>query len=167
MAAFKVVILPRFSVINECRICPEQNFFPLHVWFLIFEFLEIEKMQKKVMIVDDDDDIRKYVSDILSREGHDILTASSGKECLEKVEGGFKGVVLMDVMMPEMNGWEVIKELVKRKLLNDVIICILTVKDHPDPAMDEVKEFVLDYIRKPFDPQKLVELVRQYIGYLK
>jgi len=91
---------------------------------------------------------------------------SSGKECLKVLEKGFKGLILLDGVMPEMDGWDTVEEIVESGFINDVTICMLTGVEEPDSKMDALKEYVLDYIRKPFDTQKLMALVKEYLSYI-
>jgi len=124
-------------------------------------------VKRSILVVDDDPSVLYTVKHILERADLKVRTASSGKECLKVLQKGFKGLVLMDVVMPEMDGWDTVKEIVERGFINDVIICMLTGQEEPDSKMDALKEYVLDYIRKPFDTQKLVALAKEYLSYLK
>jgi len=124
-------------------------------------------MEKEVMIVDDDSSVLKTCEKIISRNNIKVRTAESGSECLKELKKGFKGVILMDIIMPEMDGWDTIEEIVKRGYIKNVIITMLTGKDQPDKKMDYLKEYVLDYIRKPFDAQDLIKLIKKYLSYLE
>lgn len=119
------------------------------------------------MIVDDDSSVLKTCEKIISRNNIKVRTAESGSECLKELKKGFKGVILMDIIMPEMDGWDTIEEIVKRGYIKNVIITMLTGKDQPDKKMDYLKEYVLDYIRKPFDAQDLIKLIKKYLSYLE
>jgi DNA-binding response OmpR family regulator len=68
--------------------------------------------------------------------------------------------------MPEMDGWDTIQNLVDKGMVKGNIICMLTGKEATDERMKMFKEYILDYIRKPFDHQKLTELVKEYLAYL-
>ncbi len=68
-------------------------------------------MDKQIMIVDDDPSIRATVEIVLNTKGYSICVVESGKRCLDKLREGFSGLILMDVMMPEMNGWDTIKSI--------------------------------------------------------
>ena len=123
-------------------------------------------MKNSILVVDDDPSVLYTVKHILEKANFTVFTASSGKECLEVLQKGFKGLILMDVVMPEMDGWDTVKEIVERGFINDVIICMLTGVEEPDTRMDALKEYVLDYLRKPFDTQNLVAIVKDYLSYL-
>ena len=123
-------------------------------------------MAKEVMVVDDDPSILFAVRELLESEGFDIVAVSGGKECLEQMEKGFKGVILMDIMMPEMDGWQTVKEIVDRGYLPGNIISMFTARDIGDQKMESLAKYVTDYIQKPFDPGELILTVREYSRHL-
>ena len=117
----------------------------------------------RVMLVDDEESIRETISELLATEGIDIVTAVDSGECLRQLHDGFRGVILMDVMMPEMDGWATIREMEKMGLLEGNIISMLTAMDIPDERMEGLQEVVIDYITKPFDPAGFIETIRKYL----
>lgn len=121
----------------------------------------------KVMIVDDDGAIRDMVSVILARQGIGVLAASGAQECLDFLRDGFRGVILMDIMMPEKNGWETIREIEKADLLNGNIVVMLTSMNSPTEEMEGLQEIVMDYITKPFAPAAFFATIRKYLGFLE
>lgn len=123
-------------------------------------------MDAKVMLVDDEEMIRESVELFFESEGIKILTAASGDECLDYLEEGFRGVILMDVMMPEMNGWDTIRKIVDGDLYDGNIIVMLTALDSPDNKMDGIQEYVTDYLTKPFNPDELMEILKYYFSLL-
>lgn len=125
-----------------------------------------EEKSKGILVVDDDEDILFTVQSIFKKHKHTVITAKSGPECLDILENGFRGVVLMDIMMPGMDGWDTIKEIVDRGLADDLIISMFTAKDIPDTKMEYLKEYVIDYITKPFEPQDLIAAVDEYLELL-
>ena len=77
-------------------------------------------MNNKVMIVDDEPDVLDSLRMVLENENYDVVTVGSGEECLKKLEEGFEGIILMDILMPGMNGFDTIKEIVSRGYINNV-----------------------------------------------
>lgn len=120
----------------------------------------------RVMLVDDEECIRETISELLDSEGIDIVTAAGAGECLQLLRNGFKGVILMDVMMPGKDGWSTIREIEKAGLLKGNIISMLTALDVPDERMEGLQEVIIDYITKPFEPAGFVENVRKYLALL-
>lgn len=118
-------------------------------------------MDKKLMVVDDDPNILITIRSIFEREGYEVLTVDSGMDCINELEMGFKGIILMDIMMPFMDGWDTIREIIKRGLSEDVVISIVTAKGTPDhEKMKGLETYVCDYIAKPFDVKQLISNVR-------
>ena len=124
-------------------------------------------MDTKVMIVDDNESIRESVDILFKAMGMGIITASGGAECLRSLEDGFRGVILMDIMMPEMDGWDTIREIVNRRLYDGNIIIMLTGMNEPDNKMEGVQEYVTDYMTKPFHPNELMDSINYYLSLLE
>ena len=123
-------------------------------------------MNKKVLIVDDNEHIRAAVDFICQSEELDLYSAAGGEECLHHLEAGFRGVILMDIMMPEMDGWDTIREIVGRGLYAGNLIVMLTGLGEPDEKMEGVQEYVTDYLTKPFGPDQLLDSLRSYLALL-
>jgi len=122
-------------------------------------------MEKKLMIVDDDPDILITLRSIFEREGFEVFTVDSGMDCIKELERGFKGVILMDIMMPFMDGWDTIREIIKEGFTEDVVISILTAKGTPDhEKMRGLESHIYDYIAKPFNVRELVSNVNNMIA---
>ncbi len=124
-------------------------------------------MNKNVLVVDDEPSVQYSIKRILEEAGMSVTSAGSGKECLEKLREGYKGLILMDIMMPDMDGWDTIQTIVDEQLDVGNIICMLTGKEVPDKNMDKLKEHILDYITKPFDNKKLIDVVSHYLNLLR
>lgn len=122
-------------------------------------------MEKRIMVVDDDPDILITIRKIFESEGYEVFTVDSGMDCIKELERGFKGIILMDIMMPFMDGWDTIEEISKRGLTKDVVISILTARGTPDrEKIRGLEPYIYDYITKPFDVQKLISDIRQMIA---
>ena len=114
-------------------------------------------MNKKVMIVDDDPDILVSLRNIFEHQKFDVLAVDSGSDCIQELENGFKGIILMDLIMPFMDGWDTLREIIDRGLNKDVLIFIITAIGSPDSEkMKGLESYIHDYIPKPFDLRKLV-----------
>ncbi|RJX41475.1 DNA-binding response regulator [Paenibacillus pinisoli] len=110
-----------------------------------------------VLIVDDDPHIRELVSVILAKEGYQVQQASDGKEAMDAMDDAPADMVILDIMMPNMDGWELCRNLREQY---DIPILMVTAKGE---MRDKVRGFHIgtdDYIVKPFDPQELVVRVR-------
>ena len=80
---------------------------------------------------------------------------------------GFRGIILMDSMMPVMDGPDTIKNIVNENLAEGNIILMLTSRDEPDERLDEVKQYVVDYLAKPADVENLPDILKGYSEFLK
>ena len=123
-------------------------------------------MDAKVMIVDDNRLIRESVKILFENEGVEIFMAEGGMECLALLEEGFRGIILMDIMMPEMDGWDTIREIVERGMYEGNVILMLTGKSEPDNKMEGIQEYVTDYVTKPFNSRQLIDTVT-YLAALR
>lgn len=121
--------------------------------------------RKRVLIVDDDENVRKAVETILRYRGHDVTSASCGREGLDAVRNGFRGVVLMDIFMPGLNGWETIRAVVNEGLHSQILICMLTGTEAGSNG-EGLEEFVFDYLPKPFKNAELIQMVENAAGFL-
>ncbi|MDD2367238.1 MAG: response regulator [Desulfuromonadaceae bacterium] len=117
----------------------------------------------RLMLVDDEECIRETVTELLHLVGIDSISAVDGSSCLRLMHEGFKGVILMDVMMPGLDGWATIREMDKAGLLRGNIVSMMTAMDVPDESMEGLQEVVIDYIIKPFEPSAFITSVRSYL----
>jgi CheY-like chemotaxis protein len=123
-------------------------------------------MKDRIMIVDDNEYVRASVEIVCQSVQLDVTSAAGGAECLGLLESGFRGVILMDITMPGMDGWDTIREIVRRGLYAGNIIVMLTGMGEPDAKMDGLQEYVTDYLTKPFGPDLLIESLRYYLVLL-
>lgn len=123
-------------------------------------------MGAKVMIVDDDEENRDYVQFTLADEGIDVVKVGGGAQCLALLRDGFRGLILLDVTMPGMDGWQTVKAIVDAGLLKGNLISMLTSVEHPPADAVELTSHVLNYIKKPYDQDKFVAFVRSSIELL-
>lgn len=124
-------------------------------------------MKKNVMIVDDDPAIRETVKLLLEGGDYAVVQAPDGRACIEELRGGFRGVILMDIMMPGLTGWETIRAIVEEDLLQDNLVCMLTAKVSPGEDGAELESCVFDYLTKPFGEEHLVRCVENAAAFLE
>jgi len=123
-------------------------------------------MEKKIMIVDDEPDVLNSLKTILEHQNYYVITVTNGYECLKQLEKGFKGIILMDLMMPEMDGWETINQIVKRGYIKNVAISIITGKGTKDfQKMSLLGSYIYDYLAKPLNVDQLISSVERCNRY--
>jgi len=110
-------------------------------------------MNKNILLVEDDERMREIVTDYFSREDFRIIEAVNGREALELFESEPIDLVLLDIMIPEVDGWSVCKRLRK---ISDVPIIMLTSRADEDDKLMGYDLGADDYVTKPFSPRVLV-----------
>ncbi|WP_325631098.1 response regulator transcription factor, partial [Methanospirillum sp.] len=103
-----------------------------------------EIIRKPVLIVDDDPHVLLSVLVTLENAGYQVTTAESGKACIEILRPGFSGIILLDVMMPDMDGWDTIRAIKDEHLDAHILIAMLTAKINPDEKMVGLEDYVFD-----------------------
>ncbi|MFM2010729.1 MAG: hypothetical protein RLZZ479_1120 [Bacteroidota bacterium] len=117
------------------------------------------KNKAKILLVDDEPDILEIVGYNLSQEGYQISTASNGKEAVAKAKAELPDLIIMDVMMPEMDGIEACEIIRKLPELPNVIITFLTARNEDYTQVAGFDAGADDYISKPIKPKLLVSKV--------
>jgi two-component system alkaline phosphatase synthesis response regulator PhoP len=115
-------------------------------------------MKKTILVVDDEKDIIDLLTYNLTKEGFSVLTARDGKEALEKVKQK-PNLIVMDIMMPEMNGLQVLQELKKEKMTSGIPVLLLTAKGTETDEIVGLEVGADDYIVKPVKIGKLIARV--------
>lgn len=114
----------------------------------------------KVLIVDDDRDLLDLMVFVLSAEGFPVETATDGHEALDVVERQMPDLILLDMKMPVMNGWEFAAEF-HRKYDRRAPIIVVTAAENAEKRADEIG--ATGWISKPFDVSQLVKIVRRHV----
>ncbi|MEW6517572.1 MAG: response regulator [candidate division FCPU426 bacterium] len=117
----------------------------------------------KIMVVDDEPDIVKLVKISLEMANYEVIEAFSGLEALEKSKGVVPSLYLLDIMMPDMNGYEVCERLKADDRTKNVPVVMLTAKGQKGDAEQGLKVGADDYIIKPFDPYELGEQIAEIL----
>lgn len=118
-------------------------------------------MAKKILAVDDEKHIVRLVEITLQREGYEVVTANNGAEALEKVASEQPDLVIMDVMMPEMDGLQALQKLKDDPATANVPVIMLTAKAQDADVFQGWKSGADLYLTKPFNPQELLTFVRR------
>ncbi|MBM3120908.1 MAG: response regulator [Chloroflexi bacterium] len=120
---------------------------------------------KRVVCIEDEPEMIDLVRLILGRKGFNVIGANGGIEGLETVRRMRPDLVLLDLMMPDMDGWEVYQQIKADPALRDIPVVVVTAKAQ---SIDKVLGLhiakVDDYITKPFGPQELLESVEKILG---
>jgi len=121
-------------------------------------------MARKILAVDDEKHIVRLVQINLQKEGYEVATANTGREALEKV-GEFKpDLIVMDVMMPEMDGFEALKKLKENAETRDIPVIMLTAKAQDADVFRGWQSGADLYLTKPFNPAELLSFVKRLLA---
>ena len=116
-----------------------------------------------VLIVDDDERVREYVRVNLEMEGYSVRESGSAVEGLAVLEDVSPDLVLLDVMMPEVDGWEMLRRLQERHGVGAVPVVMFSGKVNDNAAEEASVRGAQGFIGKPFDPQQLIEQAKQLL----
>jgi DNA-binding response OmpR family regulator len=119
------------------------------------------RMSNKVLVVDDEKDMADIVRLVLTQAGYDVDMAYSGAQCLEKASKTAYDVIMLDIRMPEMDGWTTLRHLKDKKITEKSKVIILTVEKGPGVEIFGLQDVVKDYITKPFNREKLIKRVKK------
>lgn len=115
----------------------------------------------KIIVVDDDPGLLLVVSKSLEREGFEVVCFESGDECLEKLGESRPDLILMDIMMPGLDGWETTGKIKSDPATKDIPVVMLTVKGEKEDKLKSFHETKCDgYLTKPVDRKELVKVVK-------
>ena len=111
---------------------------------------------KKILVVDDEDDILHFLEMVLREKGYQVTTASGGHEALTRAQIDKPDLVLLDIMMPQMDGWEVLKLLRVDDDTRRIPVAMLSARTEAKDRVQGLQEGAIDYICKPFSLTELL-----------
>lgn len=118
--------------------------------------------QLRVLVVDDDASIRRLLVAALKREGYSLIEASNGREALDCMHAARPNVVLLDLMMPVLSGWDVLRERKEDDELRRIPVIVVSANREPELAA-AITAGVCAFLPKPFDINVLSALVRSCV----
>jgi len=118
-----------------------------------------ERMGRKILVVDDEPYVVRALSFILKKGGHEVTTAADGQEALRHVEEDKPDLILLDIMMPDLDGFEVTQRLKKDPATKDIYIILITAKGQEEDRKRGFESGADDYITKPFSPTGLIKMI--------
>lgn len=119
-----------------------------------------EKKKTRVLLVDDDDKILRFLALKLKLFGYDLITAANGSEGLDQLKSGKPDVIVLDILMPVMDGFEMLQQL---RTFSALPVIVLSAKgDNADRAMELG---ATDFLAKPFKPDELVDRIEANLDH--
>ncbi|MBI3072906.1 MAG: response regulator [Deltaproteobacteria bacterium] len=119
---------------------------------------------KKILVVDDDEAIRRLEEKILSSQGYQVRTARDGNEALQALKEGTFHLILLDVMMPGLNGFEVGQAVKGDPATAEIPIVFVTAKGDTEAQREGYRSGGMLYLTKPFTSTKLLSVVKTVVG---
>lgn len=116
-------------------------------------------MSKKILAVDDEPSITRLVAAALTGRGFEVITASDGPEALDKAHFEKPDLIVLDIMMPRMDGREVRKRLAKDPVTKDIPVVFLSAVGDLNSQLDTLEDSGSEYLTKPFSPRELADYV--------
>jgi twitching motility two-component system response regulator PilH len=118
----------------------------------------------KILIADDSNTDKKYIFDALKDTGFDLISASDGEEAEQKAKAGNFDLIILDVVMPKKNGFQVCRAIKQDANLRGIPVILLTSKTQDSDKFWGRKQGADEYITKPFEPAVLMSAVKKFVG---
>jgi len=112
------------------------------------------------LIVDDNEDVLDLVSELVASSGYQPITATGGQQCLDSVEQEHPDLILLDINMPDIDGWTVLRKLKEKGLTDEIKVMMLTATTDVGTDIFGLQDVVSGYIRKPFSNRELSERLK-------
>ena len=122
----------------------------------------MKKRQKRILLVDDEANVRKVFSDVLGKESYIVKGVGSGAEAIESIEQETFDLALVDLRMPCMDGIEVLENI--KKIKPQLPVIIYTGYGSVTTAVESMRKRAADYLNKPFSPEELKSSIRRALG---
>lgn len=121
-------------------------------------------MAKKILIADDEEDVKLIVQLFLESKGYEIVTAFDGLDAIDKVKAEKPDLILLDLMMPLIDGFEVCRRLRDNAETANIPIVMLSAASQTESKQRAIEAGAVDYIVKPFEPDHLQSVVKDILG---
>lgn len=122
-------------------------------------------MPKKIVYIEDDIEMTYLIKMILERKGYEIISTNNGLEGFDLVTKEKPDLILLDLMMPEIDGWDLYHQIRSNELIKSIPVVIISAKAQPiDKVLGLQIAKVDNYIAKPFKPQELIEVIENLLS---
>lgn len=119
----------------------------------------------KILFADDDVILHRVMVHRLNREGFTVESAFNGRQALEMAEQSAPDLMILDGMMPELDGFAVLREWKSRDELKDIPVIMLTARNRENDIVGALEEGAVDYLTKPFSPGELVARLKRLLHF--
>ena len=115
---------------------------------------------KKIMVVDDSPTERAFMEGLLKKRGYEVLTADSGEIAIERAKSEMPDLILMDVVMPGLNGFQATRAITREERTKHIPVIICTTKDQETDKIWGLRQGAKDYVTKPINETELLEKIK-------
>jgi CheY-like chemotaxis protein len=120
-------------------------------------------MSAKILLADDDPNIIKLLQVNLEMEGYEVITAEDGEEAVRKAASSLPDLVLLDVMMPKMDGWAALEVFMQSPNLREIPVILLSARAQQSDVDRGYEAGITEYVTKPFDLLHLLDLIEKVL----
>lgn len=120
--------------------------------------------KKIILVIEDEEDTSLFIKDRLEMEGYQVVTAMNGQEGFDKTREHLPDLILLDVMMPKLNGYQVCRKLKLNPVTQAIPIVMVTAKAQESDIAFGKETGCDDYLTKPFEMDDLLEKIRKHLG---
>ena len=124
----------------------------------------MEAQKRKILIIDDEPFVVRILQTNLKMEGYEVITANDGEQGLQAARRELPNLIILDVMLPKMSGWEVLTELRADEATRNIPVLILTVIHEMERPEQEKASLAQMFLTKPFEPMALIAAVHELLG---
>ena len=114
---------------------------------------------QKILVVDDSPTERFFVTDLLNRNGYQVITAENGEEGIAKAKAEMPDLVIMDVVMPGLNGYQATRTLTRDEATKNIPVIVCTSKGQETDKIWGLRQGAMDYLVKPVNPEELLQKI--------
>ncbi len=118
----------------------------------------------RILLVDDEPEMRFITRRMLEKAGHSVVEACSGEECLARLEEELPDLILLDVMMPGDDGWEVCRKIKARERTRSIPVVMFTVRTEEEDIEESATSGADAHINKPFEREELLGVIDRILG---
>jgi|UniRef100_A0A7V3RIE6 DNA-binding response OmpR family regulator len=124
-------------------------------------------MNKNILVIDDEEDILEFVERVLRDEGYNVFKAKDAKQGLAILQSEKIDLILLDIMLPEIDGWQFMQMLKSEERLKKIPVAMLTARVDAYDKIIGLKEGAVDYICKPFTADQLLKRINDIFYYIE
>jgi CheY-like chemotaxis protein len=121
-------------------------------------------MEKKILIVDDDEMVLMALDELLKPEGYQVRAVSSGREALKRLDEEQYDLLMLDIIMPEMDGFELCRRIREKEDYKETPVVFLTAKSRAQDKKDGLEAGANLFLSKPISPEKLLAIISDTLG---